>query len=161
MKFGEHHLLLATKPIARLSKALICLASGEPGKDNVIFAGRLLRHLGADATLLTVIPETTYPEMPTNRVERFLLGGQNSLARFGVYSDIRIRKGELIPAIQADIAGGDYDLIVLGAPLPNSLEELRFKGVIGSIISSIEDCSFLIIRSQQYQKLQTRQWRLK
>ena len=161
MKFGEHHLLLATKPLARLSKALICLASGEPGKDNVIFAGRLLRHLGADATLLTVIPETTYPEMPTNRVERFLLGGQNSLARFGVSSDIRIRKGELIPAIQAEIAGGDYDLIVLGAPLPNSLQDFRFKGVVGSIISSIEDCSFLIIRSQQYQKLQTRQWRLK
>jgi len=161
MKFGEHHLLLAAKPLARLSKALICLASGEPGKDNVIFAGRLLRHLGADATLLTVVPGTTHSEIPTSRIERFLQGGQKSLARFGVSSEIHIRKGELIPSIQAEIADGGYDLIVLGAPLPNSLQEFRFKGVIGSIISSIEECSFLIIRSQQYQKLQTRQWRLK
>ncbi len=161
MKFGEHHLLLATKPIARLNKALICLASGEPGKDNVIFAGRLLRHLGADATLLTVIPETTHQEMPISRIERFLQDGQKSLARFGVSSDIRIRKGELIPSIQEEIADGSYDLMVIGAPLPNSLQELRFKGVVRSIISSIEDCSFLIIRSHQYQRLQTRQWRLK
>jgi sulfate transport system ATP-binding protein len=156
LQTGEHHLLLATKPVARLSKALICLASGEPGKDNVIFAGRLLRHLGAEATLLTVISDSSKGEESFRRVERFLEGGQNSLARFGVPSQVKIRKGDLVQAIKDEVANGEYDLVVLGAPLPEEHNKPNLSGIIGSVISTVENCSFLIIRSHQYQRLQNR-----
>jgi hypothetical protein len=33
---------------------LICVAGGEPGKEDVLFAGRLIRHLGAEVSLLSV-----------------------------------------------------------------------------------------------------------
>ena len=56
LQVGEHHLLLVPGPQTTPVQALICVTSGEPGKDDVLFAGRLVRHLGADATLLSVLP---------------------------------------------------------------------------------------------------------
>jgi nucleotide-binding universal stress UspA family protein len=156
LQTGVHHLFLATTPIAHLRKALICLASGEPGKDNVVFAGRLLRHMGAEATLMTVVPHTLEEEYSSTRIERFLDDGQKSLARFGVSSETRIKKGDLLPAIQEELEADDYDLVVLGAPLPDQKNKPGLNGVTGSIISTIEEVSFLIIRSRQYQRLQNR-----
>jgi len=156
LQVGNHHLLLATEPVARLSRALICLASGEPGKDTVNFAGRLLRHMGAEATLLTVIPEDAKDDQPKNRVERFLAGGQNSLARFGVSSQAKIKSGALLSAVQEEMQQAEYDLVVLGAPLPDQQGQPGLGGAIGAIISSVENCSFLIVQSQQYQRLQSR-----
>jgi len=157
---GVHHLFLATEPMMHVNKALICLASGEPGKDTVNFAGRLLRHVGAEATLLTVIPEHPKHDYPQSRVERFLEGGQNSLARFGVPARIKIVKGELLTSIQKEHAQGAYDLVVLGTPLPVQPGQLSLSGAIGSILSNIENCSFLIVQSRQYQRLQNRLRRL-
>ena len=159
LRAGNHHLLLATEPKARISKALVCLASGEPGKDTVNFAGRLLRHIGAEATLLTVIQEEPNDDYSQSRVERFLEGGQNSLARIGVLSHARIRKGPLSKATKEEVETGDYDLIILGAPLPDSQGHIGLSSSIGSIISSVENSSFLIVQSQQYQRLQNRLWR--
>ncbi len=156
LQTGEHHLFLATNPNTQLRKALICLESGEPGKDNVVFAGRLLRHMGAEATLMTVIPDVLGKADTPSRIERFLSDGQKSLALFGLDSQTRIRKGGLLHAIQEELSMGDYDLVVLGAPLPNPNQKPGLTGLTGSIISTIEDCSFLIIRSRQYQRLQDR-----
>jgi hypothetical protein len=57
LQHGEQHLLLAPAPSLKPSRVLICVACGEPGKEDVLFAGRLTHHLGADATLMTVLPE--------------------------------------------------------------------------------------------------------
>ena len=56
LQAGEHHLLLVPRPQPSLEHVLICVAAGEPGKEDVLFAGRLARHLGASATLLSVLP---------------------------------------------------------------------------------------------------------
>lgn len=152
---GEHHLFLATEPLGHLQRALICLASGEPGKDNVIFSGRLLRHFGASATLMTVLPAEKSLNYTDTRVERFLANGQKSLARFGVPSKAKIAKGNLLAAIQAEMQQEAYDLVILGAPLPGSpSEQPSFEGVAGNILASVEKCSFLIIRSHHYQRIQ-------
>src|SRR5512134_2832056 len=62
LQSGDHHLLLAAHPGARFEKALVCVATGEPGKDDVLFAGRLLRHVGAQAKLFTVVSSVHSPE---------------------------------------------------------------------------------------------------
>jgi len=154
LRTGEHHLLLATQPVTRLTKALICLASGEPGKDTLLFAGRLLRHIGADATLLTVVPDDKKSDEQPNRIDRFLKDGQQSLARFAVPSQTLIETGRLMPAVQKVLQKETHDLIVLGAPLPNRHGQVDFSGEIGIILSSVENCSFLIVRSHDYQRLQ-------
>jgi sulfate transport system ATP-binding protein len=156
LRTGEHHLFLATEPLGHLQRALICLASGEPGKDNVIFSGRLLRHFGASATLMTALPAKQTRDYAHTRVERFLADGQKSLARFGVPSQTRIAEGDLLGAIQAEMKQADYDLVVLGTPLPGGAsEQATLEGVVGDILSTVENCSFLIIRSRHYQRIQS------
>ncbi|MBW6467292.1 MAG: hypothetical protein K0B06_12365, partial [Brevefilum sp.] len=150
---GDHHLFLATQPLARLSKALICLASGEPGKDTVLFGGRLLRHMGAEATLMTALPDSGRRELPERRINRFLKDGQQSLARFGVPATTMIKTGDLLPAIQQEMQSEHYDLVVLGAPLPDRHGQVDLGQWIGPILSSVENCSFLIIQSRYYQRL--------
>ncbi len=157
LQAGDHHLLLAAHPDARLSKALICVASGEPGKDDVLFAGRLLRHLGAEATLITVHPETDTGEEEYQRIERFLAGGVNSLSRFGVQAQSLIRSGDLLDAVLDELQNGDYNLVVLGAPLPDRQGHISLDGAIASILNGAENCSFLIVRSHQSQHFFTPQ----
>lgn len=153
LSMGDHHLFLATQPVARLNKALICLASGEPGKDTVLFAGRLLRHMGADATLLTAVPDDVPKAFPQSRIDRFLKNGQQSLARFGVPAKTTIKTGGLLSAVQEEMQNEYYDLVVLGAPLPDRHGQIDLSGAVGSILSSTEGCSFLIVRSHYYQRL--------
>ncbi|MFU8827744.1 MAG: ATP-binding cassette domain-containing protein, partial [Brevefilum sp.] len=153
LNYGEHHILLATQPVTSLSKALICLASGEPGKDTILFAGRLLRHVGAEATLMTAINDRAHLENPPSRIDRFLTSGQQSLARFAVPAKTMLKTGELLSMVKEAMQDEHYDLVVLGAPLPDRHGQVDFNGVIGSILSSVENCSFLIVRSHYYQRL--------
>ena len=156
---GDHHLLLAAEPVNRIRRALICLASGEPGKDTVVFAGRLLRHLGASATLITVVSIAEKDDPSTDRIGRFLSAGQNSLARFGVPGNTTIRKGDLIPIIQEEVNDGGYDLVVLGASLPDASGGRGLDGMMGRILNTLEGCSFLIVQSRQYRRMKTKFWR--
>src|SRR5512134_1668796 len=81
LQAGEHHLLLAAHPGARFEKALVCVATGEPGKDDVLFAGRLLRHVGAQAKLFTVLSAAN-SEYQRQHIERFMAGGKHTLELF-------------------------------------------------------------------------------
>lgn len=144
---GNHHLLLTTTPDPALTKALICAASGEPGKDDVMFAGRLLRHIGASATLLTVQNPLLTDEFQLDQMERFMTGGVQSLARFGIKANQQIKKGNPLTTILEEIQAGEYDLVVMGAPLPGRSGKLALGGVVGSVLRSAQNCSFLIVRS--------------
>jgi sulfate transport system ATP-binding protein len=148
LQAGEHHLLLAPAPQAAPGKALICVAGGEPGKDDVLFAGRLVRHLGADAALLSVIPpvsrETT---LDRGRTERYLEGGVQTLGMLGVPAAIQVRFGPVREQIITELNEGDYDLLVLGAPLAGPSGEISLAGVVGQILAQVTDRATLIVRS--------------
>ncbi len=147
---GEHHLLLATEPISRFSRALICLASGEPAKDTVVFSGRLLRHLGAEVTLMTVLSSTSQSNFNEKRIERFLSSSQNTLTYFGLPAQTKIRSGSLVQAVEEEMKSKKYDLVVLGAPLPDQLKQLGLDGAVGSVLNSVDNCAFLIIQSLSF-----------
>lgn len=147
---GEHHLLLATEPINRFSRALICLASGEPAKDTVVFSGRLLRHLGVEVTLMTVLSSTSKSNFKEQRIERFLSSSQNTLTYFGLSAQTKIRSGNFTQAVEEEIKSMEYDLVVLGAPLPDQLMQEGLDGAVGSVLNSVNNCAFLIIQSQSF-----------
>jgi len=147
LQAGNHHVLLATTPDPQLTDALICAASGEPGKDDVMFAGRLLRHIGAKATLMTVQNPLLTNEFQLNQMERFMAGSVQSLARFGIKASKRISKGNPLTTILDEIKTGEYDLVVMGAPLPGRSGKMVLTGVVGSVLRSAQNCSFLIVRS--------------
>ncbi len=147
MQVGEHHLLLAAHPGARFEKALVCVASGEPGKDDVLFAGRLLRHLGAQAKLFTTLGRDFKDEYQRQRVERFVEGGVKSLEMFGVPTQSEIRIGNPRDEIVEEIKGGAFDLVVMGVPLPQKDGRIAISGLMEDIMKNAGNCSILIVRS--------------
>jgi nucleotide-binding universal stress UspA family protein len=152
LQAGDHHLLLAAHPGAQLEKALVCASSGEPGKDDVLFAGRLLRHVGAQAKLLTVVNGSANSEYQRRHIERFMAGGQHSLERFGVPTESEIRKGHPQTEIIEEIRKGEFDLVILGAPLPNRDGRVSLTSIVEGVMKNAGNCSVLIVRSHAFRR---------
>jgi sulfate transport system ATP-binding protein len=147
LQSGEHHLLMVPQAPPKLERVLVCVAAGEPGKDDVLFTARLVRHLGADATLLSVLPRGGDQIEARIRAERFLAGGVRTMALLGVQAQARIRSGPVREEIVAEIAEGSYDLLVLGAPLARPDGGGALAGVVGQILGDSTDRPVLIVRS--------------
>ena len=148
MQTGYHHLLLVPAPQPTVPmNAMICVASGEPGKDDVLFAGRLIRHLNADATLLSVLPPDLEDPNLRARAERFLDGGIQSLGLLGVPAVGKVRSGDAVDEIMGEINAGEYDLLVLGAPLMRPTGKISLDGVVGDVLSQVTDRAILVVRS--------------
>jgi sulfate transport system ATP-binding protein len=137
LQSGEHHLLLVPNRQSPPARALICVASGEPGKEDVLFAGRLVRHLGAEATLLAVLTEEENQSTAQSRVERFLSSGVRTLELLGVPAKTTIRSGPVRQEITNEVATGGYDLLVMGAPLPKPDGRVSLKGIVGQLLQVI------------------------
>lgn len=147
LAIGEHHLLLVPQAQPVPSKVLVCVTSGEPGKEDVLFTGRLIRHLGARAALLTVISEAQADLALRRRVEHFLEGGVQTLSVLGVEAEALIRSGEVYEQITAEMNRGGYDLLVLGAPLSSSGKDLVLSGLVRQLLSRGIDRAVLIVQS--------------
>jgi sulfate transport system ATP-binding protein len=147
LQSGEHHLLLVPCSQPTPTNALICLASGEPGKDDVLFTGRLIRHLEAKASLLTILPEAEKAQETLERVQRFLMGGVRTLQLLGVKAQPTFRIGSVHDGILSELKAGGHDLLVLGAPLPGHDGKIVLEGLIGKLIREVNDRSILIVRS--------------
>ena len=147
LQSGEHHLLLVPRAPAQLERVLVCVANGEPGKDDVQFTARLVRHLGAEATLLSVLPTEGNQHEARERTERFLAGGVRTMALLGVPAQAKVRTGVVRNEIIAEMNAGGYDLLVLGAPLARPDGRGVLAGVVGQILSDATDRPVLIVRS--------------
>jgi sulfate transport system ATP-binding protein len=150
LQSGEHHLLLTGPVESQLARALICVASGEPGKDDVMFAGRVLRHVGAEAVLLTVRDESAKDSYDQEMAERFVAGGQRSLALFGVPTRSLVKAGNPAAVILEEMRSGGHDVMVLGAPLAGRSGGVEFGGLMATVLRSAPAGVFLIIRSREY-----------
>jgi sulfate transport system ATP-binding protein len=129
------------------ANGLISVASGEPGKEDVLFSGRLLRHLGATATLLAVLPESQDNEQARSRVERFLANGARTLGLLDVPAQTAIRVGPVYDEIQEELKANGYDLLVFGMPLPNQDGRISLTGLIGQLVRTVTDRPILLVRS--------------
>lgn len=147
LQTGEHHLLLAPGAQTSLARALICVAAGEPGKEDVRFAARLLRHLGADVTLLSVLSPENDNTQAHSVAERFLERGARTMALFGVTAQTKILVGAVRDLIVQEMTAGNYDMLVLGAPLPGRDGRVALSGVAGDMLRRITNRPILIVRS--------------
>jgi len=142
----DHHLLLVPGPSPLPQSALVCVAVGEPGKEDVRFAGRLLRHLGARATIACVLPESSRPDMQ-EQAERFLAAGERTLTMLDVPASTRVRRGAVREQILAELREGNHDFLVLGAPLPNRRGVVSLDGFVGDMLAAVKGRPVLIVRS--------------
>jgi sulfate transport system ATP-binding protein len=158
LRAGQHHLLLVPgggdpQKLQVPARALVCVAVGEPGKEDVAFTGRLARHLRAEATILTVIPEAERLDRAESgavpRAERFLARNRRAMARLGVTVTTRIRYGDVRQEILGQIAEGQHDLLVLGVPLPRRGAAIDLGGLVRRLVPDLVDLPVLIIRSPE------------
>ena len=147
LKSGHHHLLLAPTTHAEPVNALVCVRGGEPGKEDVLFAGRFLRHLGVHVSLLSIVPTNDNKNEQLKQVERFLGEGVRSLARLGVPARTIILSGQIRREIDDQMRTGEHDLLVLGAPLHPRGGEITLDGVVGQIVKEPSAYPILIVRS--------------
>lgn len=146
LQAGNHHLLLVPQAHPTPTKVLIGVATGEPGKEDVQFAARLIRHLGAQATLLSVLPHPP-DDITQNRAERFLKGGVRTLEALGVPAQTTIHTGPITEGILNEMSKGNHELLVLGCPLPNENGTISLSGIVGQVIQKISQHPILIVQS--------------
>ena len=143
---GDAHLLLVRgeRPMPP-RRFLLAVAVGEPGKEDVAFAGRLSRHLGSPATVLTVLPLGA-SELERAAADRFLAACVRTLAPFGVHAEPELVRGELMAAIEKRL-GEDHDLLVLGSPLPDDQGRFAWGPTTRALLDAPGDAPILVIRS--------------
>ena len=122
-------ILIVPTPRKALRKILICMATGATGRSDVLFAGRMAGHAGAEATLLHVLlgsetiaggarpdpgTEEYLRQLTTERLARGIL----TLKLMGVQAEMKVRHGPAPDQILEEASAGDYDLIAIGAPEP-------------------------------------------
>ena len=112
---GDHNLLMAPPAAVVPERALVCTAVGEPGKEGVQFAARFIRHLGAQATILTVL-KAGAGELETEHAQRFLAAGVRTLSLLGVPARSAVRVGDPLEEIQHEADEERSDLLVVGPP---------------------------------------------
>jgi sulfate/thiosulfate transport system ATP-binding protein len=145
LQTGDHNLLLLAVAPPIPTRALICVAVGEPAKEDVLFAGRLVRHLGAEAKIITVLADDRDPHA-IRHAERFLAAGTRTLSLLGVTSKSGVRYGSVQEEILSELKDGSHDLLVVGAPLQGWRSRVSLTGVIGDVLESVGETSVLIVR---------------
>ena len=157
---ARHHLLLVAGPANVPRRLLVCVAVGEPGKAVVRFSERLAWQLGAEATVLTVLPAgadaAASPRggrrqergAPPAHVTRFLAGCLRTLVERGVHAASKVRYGPVLAEIRAEIAEAGHDLLVVGAPLPVDARPTRFHGPVEALLDAPFACPLLIVQRQ-------------
>jgi nucleotide-binding universal stress UspA family protein len=111
---GPHHVLLAPDRSAPPTHVLICTAAGEPAKDVLVAAGRIVRHFGVPATILTAVPEAG--SEVKDQVARFHDASIRTLSLHGIRADSEIRIGPPAEVIRREVSRLGCDLLVLGSP---------------------------------------------
>jgi sulfate transport system ATP-binding protein len=138
------HLLFVTPGAALPRRILVCIAVGEPGKEDVSFAERLAWRLSARVTVLTVLPGPA--QEPPPHVRRFLDAAARALGRRGVEVTTRVRHGAPRREILAEVAEGKHELLVTGAPLSPRGQPLGLHGLVERLLAA-PPCPVLVVRA--------------
>ncbi len=147
LQAGEHHLLMVRRPGPSPRQVLICTAVGEPGKEDVQFAARLVRHLGATGTLVSVLPPRFEETDGEARARRFLDAGARSLELMGVAAATQLRRGDIRDEVARELRAGGHDMLVVGAPLTPADGRIRISGVVRGILDDAPELPVLVVRS--------------
>lgn len=134
-----------------LKKALICLGGlgYEVSAENL--AMRVAQTSHADVTLLTVVPpiDLDYPEAALMRENwerlaetetvagKCLRRGLEAARIAGLNATVKVRNGNVVEEILAEMKEGNYDLLCMGSPLSsNALRQLYTPNVTAEIAES-------------------------
>jgi sulfate transport system ATP-binding protein len=147
MRASEHHVLVVREGSAPFERALLCVAGGEQGKVDILFAGRLLRHIGAEVTVFIVVPGEGPDPVADAQAERFVAAGAKTLASSGIKARTALRHGDAGARIEEEAKTGVYGLVVVGSPPLRPDTSAPLGGLVGRLLSSPSVPSVLVVRS--------------
>ena len=147
LRLGEHHILLVPAEREIPARALVSVAVGEPGKECVQFAARLLRHVGTEVTLLTVIAPGAGDE-ETDRAGRFLAAGARTMSVMRVPVMTALRNGDVAEEILRELESGGHEMLMLGTPPPGRDGRISLGAMVRRLMDRTGDRPVLIVRSQ-------------
>jgi sulfate/thiosulfate transport system ATP-binding protein len=145
---ARHHLLLVPGEATVPTRILVAVAVGEPGKADVRFSERLAWQLGAEAVVLTVLAGGRREDRTPEHAERFLASCVRTLSERGVAATARVRHGDVLTEIQSELTTGGYDLLVIGAPLPEYGQPNLGGGVVTRLLQQPPRCPVLVVQRQ-------------
>ena len=141
------HLLVVQREARLPRKILVAVAIGEPGKNDIAFAERLAWQLGAEATVLTVLPESAAGQPLPEHVERFLETCRRALGARGVDARVHLRYGSPGREIRRELESEDFDLLVMGTPLSDVSLRPALDGLVGRLLAEPLPVPLLLIRT--------------
>jgi sulfate transport system ATP-binding protein len=138
-------LLVVKGQATGLRRILVCTAAGEPGKADVMAAGRLARKLGASVGLVYVL---TRPGSLSEVARDHLQRAERALKALDVPVAINTRQAAS-PArgILDESRSGDYDLIVVGEHQPRLRWLMRGENVALQVCAAA-DRSVLVLKDE-------------
>ena len=146
-----------------LSRILLCSGGAAYIDTAIKFAGHIAQCVNAKVDLFHVLPETPamYAELSKleSDIERLLESnsdlGRNLrrqkklLEQFGVFGDIRLRQGEVVPELLQELHGNDYDLVVTGSsPAEDIISRYLMSDVVREIVNRAMR-PVLVVRTRQ------------
>jgi nucleotide-binding universal stress UspA family protein len=154
-------LLVAGKSTA-LKRMLICSGGRSYIDTAVRLSGHIARGTGAAVTLLHVMPEPPALYARLRRMEEnvaMLLASNSELGlnlrheketleALGVPVEVRLRRGSVLEEILREIRDGNYDLVVTGSALSQSLRTYVLGNISREIVNRA-DRAVLVVRSHQ------------
>ena len=147
MKGDDHHVLIVRSSASPFERVLLCVAGGEQGKVDILFAGRLLRHVGADVTVMMVVPGDGPDAVADAHAERFVAAGAKTLASSRIAVHTKLRHGDAGAVIEEEAGSGAYGLVVVGSPPLRNDPTAPIGGVVGKLLASPSAPSILVVRS--------------
>jgi len=131
-----------------LRRILLCTSGDSHTNKAVEFAGKLARCIHAAVNLFHVMqePPAVYADLmafeenadrllaSNSKLGRALRYQKNLLERLGVFGEIRLRHGLVVPELLKELQTGDYDLVVSGSA---PAEQKLYRYVMGDVTREI------------------------
>lgn len=159
----EPPVLVVAKEPAGLRRMVLCTGGAAYFEKAIEFAGNIAKCANALVDLFHVVPEVPamYADLVRMEEDADLLLESNSnlgrslrhqkelLEQLGVFGQLRLRQGAVVPELLKELQKTDYDLVVCGSMASD--EKLR-KYIIGDTARDIVNCSelpVLVVRTRQ------------
>jgi nucleotide-binding universal stress UspA family protein len=144
-----------------IRRILICTGGKKYIDNGVKLTGEIARGMGAAATLFHVmpLPPAIYGRLYGQEVDAAaVLSSRSELGRnlrnekavldaLGVASEVRLRQGQVLDEIFAEIKRGNYNLVVTGASLSHGSLHTYILGDVTREIVNRSECAVLVARA--------------
>jgi nucleotide-binding universal stress UspA family protein len=154
--------LVALGQCDELKRFLVCTGGKKYIDEALRLTGKIAAALGASVTLLHVMAEP--PAIYTDLVQleedvdqllnsgselgQNLVAEKKDLEALGVKTEIRIRHGNVLEQVFAEVREGDYDLIVTGSSRARGPLRYYIMGDLTRSILNQAECPVLVARSE-------------